>query len=59
MEVWGVSIHGGTPIARWFIMDIHGESQLKVDGLGVPLFQETSIHGIIHVDLFIEMMEGL
>jgi len=36
----GVSINGGTPIAAWFIM----EHPTKMDELGVPLFQEASIH---------------
>ena len=35
----GVSINGDTPIAGWFTM----ENAMNMDGLGVPLFQETSI----------------
>ena len=41
-EKWpsmGVSINRGTPIARWFIMD----NTIKMDDLGVPLFQDTNI----------------
>jgi hypothetical protein len=34
-----VSRNVGTPIAGWFIM----ETPFKMDDLGVPLFQETSI----------------
>ena len=35
----GGSINEGTPIAGWFTM----ENAMNMDGLGVPLFQETSI----------------
>ena len=36
----GVSINGGTPIAGWFIRG----QPIKMDDLGVPLFQETFIY---------------
>ena len=39
----GDAINGGTPIAERFIM----EHPLKMDDLGVPLFQETSICSMI------------
>ena len=39
----GVAINGGTPIAERFIM----EHSIKMDDLGVPLFQETSICSMI------------
>ena len=38
-EHMGVSINGGTPIAGWFTM----KNPIKMDDLGVPLFQETPI----------------
>ena len=40
----GVSINGGTP-SGWFIME---KKPIKMDDLGVPLFQETSIYIYIH-----------
>ena len=36
----GVSINGESPIAGWFMI----EKPIKMDDLGVPLFQETSIY---------------
>ena len=39
----GVSINGGTPIAGGFISWKILWKLLKINGLGVPLFQETSI----------------
>ena len=38
-SIWVVSINVGTPIAGWFIMD----NSIKIDDLGVPIFQETSV----------------
>ena len=36
-------MNGGTPIAERFIM----EHSIKMDDLGIPLFQETSICSMI------------
>ena len=41
----GVSINVGTPIAGCFFFL---EIPLKIDDLGVPIFQETSIYVYIH-----------
>jgi len=30
------------PIAGWFIMEFHGNSDLEMDASGVPPFKETS-----------------
>ena len=36
----GVSVNGRSPIAGWFLMD----NTIKMDDLGVPLFQENPIY---------------
>ena len=43
---WVVYIIGGTPIAGWFLV----ENSIKMDDLGVPLFQESSISRPIFSD---------
>ena len=40
----GFHSHGGTPIAGWFVL----EKPFKMEDLGVPLFQETSIYTQVH-----------
>ena len=46
----GVSINVSTPIAGWFIV----ENIIKMDDLGVPPFQETSIYIYIYIYIYYE-----
>jgi hypothetical protein len=41
----GVSINGGIPMAGWFIVENH----IKIDDLGVPLFQEIPLSLYIYI----------
>ena len=43
-------MNGGTPIAGWFVM----EHSIKMDNLGVPLFQEATIRSICDFHIVIE-----
>ena len=45
----GVSINGGIPMAGWFIVENH----IKIDDLGVPLFQEIPLSLSMYIYIYI------
>jgi hypothetical protein len=47
----GVSINGGIPMAGWFIVENH----IKIDDLGVPLFQEIPLSLYIYMYHYVSL----
>ena len=47
----GVSINGGIPMAGWFIVENH----IKIDDLGVPLFQEIPLSLSMYIYIYVSL----